>query len=166
MKVRDIMVRAVTTVTSGTPVKNVLLVFLERKLHSAPVVNEEGVLVGVVSIRDLLKVLVGQYFNINTNDLTEETLLLFIEKRRNRPPETPSSDCAIDLRDTLTVDDIMTSEVHSIGENDLVMRAIMVMYQHNIVRMPVVDAQHRVVGVISQSDVMRVAFTLARRQGA
>jgi CBS-domain-containing membrane protein len=54
MKARDVMVSPVITVKPSSSVKEAAKVFLERGISAAPVVDDEGKLVGIVSEGDLL----------------------------------------------------------------------------------------------------------------
>jgi CBS domain-containing protein len=55
MKARDIMVSPVITVKPSLSVREVARVFLERKISAAPVVDDAGNLVGIISEGDLLR---------------------------------------------------------------------------------------------------------------
>ncbi len=55
MKARDIMTSPVITVSPRTEVQKVAELFLEKRISGAPVLDEEGKLVGVVSEGDLLQ---------------------------------------------------------------------------------------------------------------
>jgi CBS-domain-containing membrane protein len=54
MKARDVMVSPVITVKPSSSVKEAAKVFLERGISAAPVVDDEGKLVAIVSEGDLL----------------------------------------------------------------------------------------------------------------
>jgi CBS domain-containing protein len=54
MKARDVMVSPVITVNPSSLVKDAARIFLERQVSAAPVVDDEGQLVGIVSEGDLL----------------------------------------------------------------------------------------------------------------
>jgi CBS domain-containing protein len=51
------------------------------------------------------------------------------------------------------VEDVMTYEVITCRATDDVQKAVDAMAQHQLRRMPVIDADHRIVGIISQADV-------------
>ena len=51
------------------------------------------------------------------------------------------------------VEDVMTYEVITCRASDDVQKALDAMAQHQLRRMPVIDADHRIVGIISQADV-------------
>ena len=54
MKARDVMVSPVITVKPSSSVREVAKIFLERRISAAPVVDDQGKLVGIVSEGDLL----------------------------------------------------------------------------------------------------------------
>jgi len=51
------------------------------------------------------------------------------------------------------VEDVMTYEVVTCRASDDVQKAVDAMAQHQLRRMPVIDSDHRIVGIISQADV-------------
>ena len=51
------------------------------------------------------------------------------------------------------VADVMTYEVITCRASDDVQKAVDAMSQHQLRRMPVIDGDHRIVGIISQADV-------------
>ncbi|HEY8460891.1 MAG TPA: CBS domain-containing protein [Blastocatellia bacterium] len=51
----DVMVKDVITVTESTPLKDVARMFVEKKITGAPVVNDGGALVGVISETDIIR---------------------------------------------------------------------------------------------------------------
>lgn len=51
------------------------------------------------------------------------------------------------------VEDVMTYEVITCRAADDVQKAVDAMAQHQLRRMPVIDSDHRIVGIISQADV-------------
>ena len=51
------------------------------------------------------------------------------------------------------VAEVMTYEVITCRANDDIQKAVDAMAQHQLRRMPVVDGDHRIVGIISQADV-------------
>ena len=51
------------------------------------------------------------------------------------------------------VEDVMTYEIITCRATDDVQKAVDAMAQHQLRRMPVIDGDHRIVGIISQADV-------------
>jgi signal-transduction protein with cAMP-binding, CBS, and nucleotidyltransferase domain len=52
-----------------------------------------------------------------------------------------------------SVGDVMTAEVYAAGENDFVFEAIRLMRDHQVRRVPIVNAAHELVGIIAMADV-------------
>src|SRR5215510_3090608 len=51
----DVMIKDVISVSETTPLKEVAKMFVERKITGAPVVNDDGELVGVISETDIIR---------------------------------------------------------------------------------------------------------------
>jgi len=51
----DVMIKDVITVKESTPIKEVARLFSENKITGVPVVNEEGMLAGVLSETDIIR---------------------------------------------------------------------------------------------------------------
>jgi predicted transcriptional regulator len=51
----DVMIKEVLTIKESTPLKEVARLFSERKITGAPVVDENGDLVGVISETDIIR---------------------------------------------------------------------------------------------------------------
>jgi CBS domain-containing protein len=54
---------------------------------------------------------------------------------------------------TTQVEDVMTYEIITCRATDDAQKAVDAMAQHQLRRMPVIDSDHRIVGIISQADV-------------
>jgi len=52
----DLMERDIITVSPETPILDIHRLFVEEEIHGAPVVGEDGIVYGVVSALDLLRV--------------------------------------------------------------------------------------------------------------
>src|SRR5262249_23081918 len=51
----DVMIKDVISVSESTPLKEVAKMFVERKITGAPVINDDGDLVGVISETDIIR---------------------------------------------------------------------------------------------------------------
>lgn len=61
-KLEDLMVKNPICVTPETPIREVTEIFIVNEFHALPV-TEDGKLVGIVSVRDVLKFLDDLYYN-------------------------------------------------------------------------------------------------------
>ena len=67
-------------------------------------------------------------------------------------------------RDAYTVGDVMATNVVGVGPETDAMTALQTMQEHGVGRLPVVDRQERLVGIISRSDLM-TAFNIIQTGG-
>jgi CBS domain-containing protein len=66
----------------------------------------------------------------------------------------------------ITVRDVMARHVHTCSPEDSLVRVTTSMADAQVRRMPVVDSEHRLVGMISLADIARSAAVLGQREGA
>ena len=136
MLVRDVMTTQVVTVRPETHVKAAIELLDTHRITAMPVVDDDDLLVGVVSEADVLR---GA---------------LLPDRRAHEIP------VHVDGRTgPLTVGDVMTREVMSVTADADLAAAASVLVDTHVKSLPVVD-HGRVVGVVSRRDVIAV---LARR---
>lgn len=143
--VRDLMTSDVVVVDTEAEIHELEKLFLEKRIHGAPVVDAAGKLVGVVSQTDLL----NWHFN-NGVDGTG-----FYDA-----PEMPDDEAVRRLRvsdiNSAKVSEVMTPLVHAIREDSPASDAADRMVRHRIHRLVVVDADLKVKGVLSAMDLLRL----------
>jgi len=124
--VRDIMTTGVVTVRPDTPYREIAALFREHRVSGFPVTAEDGTVIGVVSESDLLALAAGRQHRGHCAD------------------------------DQATAGDLMTHPAMTISPHDLVKTAARVMHSHRLQRLPVVDRDRRLEGIVSRSDVLSV----------
>lgn len=129
MLVDEIMTRDVVTVGMDDSLKWVRAIFEEQRFHHL-VVTEDGKVVGVLSDRDLLK-------NISP----------FIGKMAERPQDLHS----LERR----VHQIMTRKLISVPPGTDICDASVLLCEHRVGCLPVIDDQQRCVGIVSVRDLLR-----------
>jgi CBS domain-containing protein len=134
MLVADIMTTAVVTTRPEARAKDVLRELTDRKITALPVLDQDDRLVGIVSEADLLR-------DSMVRD-PRSTL------RRDQRGSEGLAEAA------RTVGDVMTRQVITASPNQDVSGIVSVMLETGIHSVPVVLA-HRVVGMLSRSDVVR-----------
>ena len=138
-RVSDVMTHLVVTLRPHDTIPDAANCLLTNRISGAPVVDG-GRLVGVVSEADLVRA-----FTPETNRGSLPTPLLFLLVRGIPRPEARYS----------TVGEVMTTEVVTIGPDDSIWEAARRIDRHGVRRLPVVDAQNYVVGVLARSDLVR-----------
>ncbi|MFI5615813.1 CBS domain-containing protein, partial [Amycolatopsis sp. NPDC051903] len=130
--VRAVMTTDVVSVALGAPFKAVTALLEERGVGGAPVVDDRGHVVGVVSRGDLLE---------------REVEHRGFGRRARRARRKAEAVFAADL---------MSSPAVTIGADDDVVRAAQLMESHHVHRLPVVDADGALAGIVSRADLVRV----------
>ena len=133
LKVGDVMTRDVVVVRRGTPLKAIARQLAEHRISAMPVLDEEDRLVGLVSEADLMK--------------RERFGLADARRRRRLRRRQVTGDSAKDL---------MSVPVITIAPETDVSRAARLMDTRGLKRLVVVDAEHRLVGIVSRADLVRV----------
>lgn len=143
--VEDVMTREVVTVTPDTGFQELIATMAKHQVSGVPVVDGDR-LVGVVSEADLLRE--GEGDRKRTSALE-----WFRHPRRAQEAHDRGH----------TAGDIMTTEVVSVTPGTSIWRAIRTLREANVKRLPVVDADGRVVGIVSRVDLLS-AFIRTDRQ--
>lgn len=140
MKITEVMKREVVTIPLNATLGEAVSTFDKNHVSLLPVVDEERSLVGVISLRDVLRLCWPSFVNlIEDYDFVHDFGAL--EK--------------IEISDALSgtpVSQIMQEPTHVDGDCGL-LRAAAVMRQHDIRDLPVVDQAGRLVGLASWTDV-------------
>jgi CBS domain-containing protein len=136
--VADVMTRRVATVTEETGYKQILETLTSKAVSAVPVVDAGRHVVGVVSEADLLhKVDIA---------VLEPHGWPLVRKRVRIAREKANADFARDL---------MSAPPITVAETDSVAVAARLMDTEHVKRLPVVDSQGRLVGIVSRSDLLR-----------
>ena len=138
-KVRNVMSTDIVTVRKDTPFKDVVRALSARDVSAAPVVDGERRVLGVVSEADLL-------IKQGTQEVEfTRSLASWWSGRRNLRRAVAT-----------TAGDLMTTPAVTVTENATVAGAARLMTQHDVKRLPVVDDDGRLVGIVSRKDVLTV----------
>jgi CBS domain-containing protein len=129
-RVRDIMSSPAIVTAPGASVQAASTLMKERGIRHLPVV-ENGRLVGIVSRGDLREASISAAVNADTYEIN------FLLNR-------------------LTVGRLMTRKVHTITPDAPVVYAAELMTEQKIAGLPVVDPDDSVVGIITESDLLRM----------
>ena len=124
--VRDVMTTDVVTVRPDTPYRVIAAMFREHRVSGFPVTDGDGKVIGVVSESDLLALAAGHHHRGHHAD------------------------------GQATAGDLMAHPAMTIGPDDLVQTAARVMHSHRLQRLPVVDREGQLEGIVSRSDVLSV----------
>jgi CBS domain-containing protein len=141
VKIRDIMTTTVVTVRPETPLKDVAELLLERRISGVPVVDELGVVLGVVSEADFVTKEAGVDAHRSS----------WVSWLTGATPEARREEALVAAR---TAGEAMTTPVVSIGSERPLSEAAHRMAEYRVNRLPVVDGG-MLVGIVTRADVVR-----------
>ena len=138
-KISNVMSTDVATVRPGTPFKDVVRILEQRDISAAPVVDETGHVLGVVSQADLL---VKQ--GTQEPEWTRSPMTWWRHRRNARRAEAT------------TAAELMTTPAITVTAHSTVAYAARELTRHNIKRLPVIDDDGKLVGIVSRKDLLTV----------
>jgi len=142
---RDIMVKKVITINKTASVAELSELLIKNKISGVPVVNDSSKLVGIATEGDLIvkdaDLHFPRYFKLLDSIIYLESLNKF---KRN-------------LRKYLgtKVEDVMTSKVKVVKEDMPVNVIANIMIRDNVNRVPVLDNDGNLVGIITRADIVK-----------
>jgi CBS domain-containing protein len=137
--VSDVMTRHVHVASPLTPFKRLVHLIEENRVSAIPIVDQQGVPIGIVSQTDLLLKQMHQ-----RRDLSRD--LLHFEKRRHERAKA----------DATVASDLMTSPVVTVRSDTDLGAAARLMQEKNLRRLVVVDEGDRIAGIVSRTDLLKV----------
>jgi CBS domain-containing protein len=147
--VQDIMTRKVVTVKPGDTLRLAATLLSEKAISGMPVVTEDGKVVGVLSEKDILRVLKEKAGIAVPGGLFD----LILEPSEARQKDLLAR-CHTVLEE-VRVATVMSSPAHSVTPGTPSLEAVRQMVAARINRVPVVD-HGRLVGIVTRGDVLRL----------
>jgi CBS domain-containing protein len=139
MRVHEVMTTDVATTAPESSLKEAALELVRRRISGMPVVDAEHHVVGVVSEADIL-----------AKEGDEQKPGGFLQWLVD-----PGDPWVAARFDAVTVGDAMSAPARTILPDRTVAEAAMLMLDENINRLPVVDADGKLVGLVSRGDLVR-----------
>jgi len=132
--VRDVMTRDVVVARPGTGFREIVRQVEDKHVHALPVVDESGRVLGIVAESDLLL----------KEELTEGPVRMPFQRRgRMRLAGTKAGE-------------IMTSPAVTIDPDQTLGQAARLLHRRHIGRLPVVEKDGRLVGIVTRSDLLTI----------
>lgn len=133
MQIRKLMTSDVATVEESASLKDAAHIMIERKISGLPVVDGDGRLVGIVTEGDVL-----HQESLRQPATTLKSFFKSVEER------------------AISVGEAMTKKVKTIGVDADHTEAARLMESTGVKRLPVVEPDGSVVGILSRSDILKV----------
>lgn len=150
LPVRQVMETSILTVNLSAPIALIVDLLLQAPFRALPVVDDQGHLQGIISTGDLINAgllpmrrgLVRKALELDS--LTAETIEVPLEQAR---------------QSTRTAQDIMNRQVRTVGPDMAIREAARVMLESELRRLPVVEADNRLVGMLTRTDLLQAVVT-------
>lgn len=140
MLVRDIMETRVVSIKKGTTYEEAAKILYAKDVSAAPVVDENDRLVGVISEKDLYRILFPFYKSYYQNP----EMYTDLESRETKIDEVRNK----------KVEEFMSTDLATIAPDAPVMRAGGIMLARNVHFLPVVE-HGKVVGIVSGRGIFK-----------
>lgn len=151
LKIRDIMTPEVITIGPQMSIKEVMLLFAKHKISGAPVVDENHKIIGVVSEADVLKVIKTKNRELKMVYPSIPIMgISFIEVEKQKEVFEALSEVS-----HVKISDIMSRHVITVQATDSIEEVIPVMVKQKINRVPVVEKDGTLVGIVTRGDILK-----------
>jgi CBS domain-containing protein len=137
--VADVMTTQVHVARPLTPFKLLVQLIEDNKISAVPIVDEQGIPVGIVSESDLL-------LKERRDELQSEMNLLHPRLRREQRAKAAG----------IVAEEIMTTPAITVASDITLSQAARKMQEQNVRRLVVVDGRGKIEGIVSRSDLLQV----------
>lgn len=146
MRAKDIMCHNVIFVRKEDRLNEVVSVLMQNHVSGVPVIDQDNHLIGMVTEKDL----VTNEKGLNISSYMEFVASILFVDGKKLWQETSR-----DFR-YLTAQDVMTTPVYSVRMEATIEEVVSLMMNRHINRIPVIDGQSRLVGIIGRSDLLPI----------
>jgi CBS domain-containing protein len=144
--VRDVMSTPVSTLRPDDKVERAADVLAELSVGSLPVVDEQGVLVGILRDDDLIA---------SEARVHVPTFINFLGLGMAMPGEMKHLERELEKISGSLVADIMQLEPPTVTSDSTLEDVASIMHDRGVNSIPVVDAGEKVVGIVARADIVR-----------
>jgi CBS domain-containing protein len=144
LKVKDIMTKDVVTVTTETTVMELAKIFAEKHISSLPVVDNTGILIGIVTETDLVEQ--DKSLHIPTV-ISIFDWVIYLESDKKFEKE-------LKKMTGKKVNDIYSSDVVTVSPESSISDVADLLSSRKITALPVVEGK-KLVGIVSRIDLIR-----------
>jgi CBS domain-containing protein len=142
---KDIMSTDLITVHKDTDIKTLSKIFIDKKINSVPVVDDEGKLIGIVSETDLV------YQDASLHIPTVFSIfdsIFYLQSSKHFKEDLNKITAS-------KVGDIMTGKVLSVKENESIYNIASIITEKKFYSIPVVGNNNELKGIVSRFDIIK-----------
>lgn len=141
MKIKEVMVKNVESLSPDISVKEAMEILLKRKISGLPVIDKDGKLVGMFTEKSILSYLLPSYIEKVGRFVYEEN------------PKAAGKKLAELCR--IKISQLMRKEVITTTEETTLCEAARIMLTQKARRLPVIDKEGKIVGILAREDILR-----------
>ncbi len=142
LKVKDFMIQDVVSIKPDATVKELLRLLTKHHIGGVPVVDNQNKLIGMVSDGDIIR-----YLAPKEGSVRDFIYSIFVE-------EGETEQEVLKGKINTTVDKLMhKQQIYSVKEEDTFEKAIQILSGHHFKKIPVLDLNGKVTGIISRGDI-------------
>jgi CBS domain-containing protein len=152
MKIEEIMTKNLIKLTPEMEIREALKLLVENNIAGAPV-TVGSKLVGIVTMRDILRYLDSEYKKQGWVLVPTPFEIIEIPRAQELPYEKITE--IYDRIGGIKVSDILQKKIYTIGPEDTIEDAIQLLVRWKINRLPVIDKNGDLVGIVTRSDLLK-----------
>lgn len=148
MKIKDFMIKDVISVMKDTTVKELLQILVEKKIGGVPVIDANNKLLGVISDGDVIR-----YLKPKGRTVYDMFALVLVSEKE---------ELAYKLGYSIShsVEGIMRKKnIYTVHPDDNIEKALTIFSKYHFKKIPVVNKDSKVVGVVSRGDLINFITT-------
>ena len=151
IKVKDAMEKNVIKFHVDDKISDVAQQLRDNKISGAPIVDDDNKVIGIVSEGDIMRLLEVHSPRLNLI-LPSPLDLIELPIRMKYEMDEIAED--MNRAASVLIGEIMTKNVYTIKEDDDISDAAQFMDTHSVNRLPVVDDEDKLIGIITRGDLI------------
>jgi len=151
VKVKDAMEKYVIKFHTDDKITDIAQSLRDNKISGAPIVDKDNKVIGIVSEGDIMRLLEVHSPRIN---LILPSPLDWIELPIRMKYEFDEIAEDMNKAASVHISEIMTKKVITIKEDDDISDAAQLMDTHSVNRLPVVDDERKILGIVTRGDLI------------
>lgn len=144
LRCADVMSAEPIAARQEMPLREAWALMRKHRIKALPVIDRQRHLVGIVTVADFMR-----QIDLDAHDGLSWHLRALLRQTRRNPP-------------TQTVRDIMTRTVRVASSDRLLIDLVPVFSENGHRHIPIIDGQRHLVGIITQSDLIRALYAAVR----
>jgi len=145
MNAVDIMSKNVITVSDDSSIEQLAEILIKNNVSGVPVVDDDNRVIGIVTEKDIMYKNSEPRFPAAAQILGAQIYLGGVKKYNAQLKKIIAT----------SVRELMTKDVITVHEDDAIKTVVDLMLKHNINRIPVLDKNDRLCGIISRADIVK-----------